>query len=86
MGAAARRGDVMTDVARQSEIHFAFDVTLDEIRRRKAVLEVIGEDWDPVQAMAEEDTASRMLYSDLDDEQQRIFDELVRSGVLPDRS
>jgi hypothetical protein len=76
----------MADVARQSEIQFAYDVTFDEIRRRRAVLEAIGEDWDPVQAMAEEDAASRMLYSDLDDEQQRIFDELVRAGVLPDRS
>ena len=76
----------MADVARQSEIHFSYDVTLDEIRRRRAVLEAIGEDWDPVQTMAEGDTASRMLYSDLDDEQQRIFDELVRAGVLPDRS
>ena len=76
----------MADVARQSEIQFAYDVTLDEIRRRRAVLEAIGEDWDPVQAMAEEDAASRMLYFDLDDEQQRIFDELVRAGVLPDRS
>ena len=76
----------MADVARQSEIQFAYDVTIDEIRRRRAVLEAIGEDWDPVQAMAEEDAASRMLYSDLDDEQQRIFDELVRARVLPDRS
>ncbi len=27
-----------------------------------------------------------MLYSDLDDEQQRIYDELVHAGVLPDRA
>jgi hypothetical protein len=86
MGAAAWRGVVISDVAGQSEIQFAYDVTLDEIRRRRAVLEAIGEDWDPVQAMADEDMASRMLYSDLDDEQQRIFDELVRAGVLPARS
>jgi hypothetical protein len=26
-----------------------------------------------------------MLYSDLDDEQQRIYDGLVAAGVLPDR-
>ena len=26
-----------------------------------------------------------MLYSDLDDEQQRIYDELVSAGVLPER-
>lgn len=61
-------------------------MTLDEMRRRRAVLAAIGEGWDPVQVMTEEDTASRMLYSDLDDEQQRIFDGLVRAGVLPDRA
>jgi hypothetical protein len=61
-------------------------MTLDEIRRRRAVFEAIGEDWDPLQAMAEEDMASRMLYSDLDDEQQRIFDGLVHAGVLPGRT
>ena len=27
-----------------------------------------------------------MLYSDLDDEQQRIYDELVHAGVLPSRA
>jgi hypothetical protein len=26
-----------------------------------------------------------MLYSDLDDDQQRIYDDLVAAGVLPDR-
>ncbi|HEX3546570.1 MAG TPA: DUF6400 family protein [Mycobacterium sp.] len=76
----------MADAARHRDVHFAYDMTLDEIRRRRAVLEAIGEDWDPVQAMTEEDMASRMLYSDLDDEQQRIFDGLVRAGVLPDRA
>jgi hypothetical protein len=27
-----------------------------------------------------------MLYSDLDEEQQRIYDELVSARVLPDRT
>ncbi len=27
-----------------------------------------------------------MLYSNLDEEQQRVYDELVSEGVLPDRT
>lgn len=65
---------------------FAFDLTLDEVRRRRAVLEAIGADWDPVRALAEEEQAYHMLYSDLDDEQQRHYDTLVGAGVLPDRA
>lgn len=64
---------------------FAYDLTLDEARRRAAVLEAIGDDWDPIAVMAEEERAWAMLYSDLDDGQQRIYDELVAVGVLPDR-
>jgi Family of unknown function (DUF6400) len=66
-------------------VAFAYDLTLDEVRRRTAILEAIGEDWDPVAVLAEEDRAYAMLYSDLDDEQQRIYDDLVAAGVLPDR-
>jgi hypothetical protein len=36
--------------------------------------------------LAEEEKAYDMLYSDLDDEQQMIYDELVSAGVLPDRT
>jgi hypothetical protein len=64
---------------------FAYDLTLDEARRRAAVLEAIGDDWDPVEVLAQEDRAWAMLYSDLDDDQQRIYDDLVAAGVLPDR-
>jgi hypothetical protein len=67
------------------QVAFAYDLTLDEVRRRTAILEAIGEDWDPVAVLAEEDRAYAMLYSDLDDEQQRIYDDLVAAGVLPDR-
>ena len=65
---------------------YAYDLTLDEARRRTAVLEAIGDDWDPVQVLAEEERAWDMLYGGLDDEQQRIYDELVSAGVLPDRA
>lgn len=68
-----------------SDLNFAFDLTLDEVRRRTAVLEAIGDDWDPIRALAEEEQAYAMLYSNLDDEQQRQYDELVSAGVLPDR-
>ena len=68
-----------------SEFAYAYDLTLDEARRRSAVLEVIGDDWDPVGVLAEEERAWDMLYSDLDDDQQRIYEELVSVGVLPDR-
>ena len=71
--------------AEAHHLAFAYDLTLDEARRRAAVLEAIGDDWDPVEVLAQEDRAWAMLYSDLDDDQQRIYDDLVAAGVLPDR-
>ncbi len=68
------------------DFEYAYDLTLDEARRRTAVLEAIGDDWDPVQVLAEEERAWGMLYRGLDDDQQRIYDELVSAGVLPDRT
>jgi hypothetical protein len=68
------------------DLEFAYDLTLDEARRRSAVLEAIGDDWDPPAVLAEEEKAYDMLYSDLDEEQQRIYDELVSARVLPDRT
>ena len=65
---------------------FVYDLTLDEARRRSAVLEAIGGDWDPVVVLAEEQKAYDMLYSDLDEEQQRVYEKLVRAGVLPERT
>ncbi|MCV7302258.1 hypothetical protein H7J93_21765 [Mycobacterium barrassiae] len=70
----------------RADLEFAYDLTLDEARRRSAVVEAIGPDWDPVAVLAEEQRAEDMLYSNLDEEQQRIYDELVRAGVLPDRT
>jgi Family of unknown function (DUF6400) len=68
------------------DLNFAYDLTLDEARRRSAVLEAIGDDWDPIAVLAEEEKAYDLLYSDLDEEQQRIYDDLVRAGVLPNRT
>ena len=69
-----------------ANLNFAYDLTLDEARRRSAMLDAIGDDWDPIAVLAEEQKAYDMLYSDLVAEQQRIYDELVRAGVLPDRT
>jgi hypothetical protein len=69
-----------------ANLDFAYDLTLDEARRRSAVLDAIGDDWDPIAVLADEETAYDMLYSGLDDEQQRIYDNLVAAGVLPDRA
>lgn len=69
-----------------TDFEFAYDLTFDEVRRRTAVLEAIGDDWDPVRALVEEEKAYAMLYSDLDAEQQRHYDNLVRAGVLPERA
>ena len=68
-----------------ADLDFAYDLTLDEARRRTAVLEAIGEDWDPIAVLAEEKKAYDMLYSNLDEGQQRIYDDLVSAGVLPER-
>ncbi len=70
----------------RTDLDFAYDLTLDEARRRSAVLEALGEDWDPIAVLAEEQRAEEMLYSDLDAQQQRTYDDLVRAGVLPDRT
>jgi hypothetical protein len=69
-----------------ANLDFAYDLTLDEARRRSAVLEAIDDAWDPIAVLAEEQKAYDMLYSDLDEEQQRVYDELVRAGVLPERT
>ena len=68
-----------------ADLDFAYDLTLDEARRRTAVLEAIGDDWDPIAVLAEENRAYDMLYSNLDEEQQRVYDELASAGVLPER-
>ncbi|MGX9791751.1 DUF6400 family protein [Mycobacterium sp. MMS18-G62] len=69
-----------------ADLEFAYDLTLDEARRRSAVLRAIGDDWDPIAVLAEEEKAYDMLYSGLDPEQQLVYDQLVRAGVLPDRT
>jgi hypothetical protein len=63
----------------------SFDLTVDEARRRAAVLQAIGADWDPAVVLANELAAYELLYSGLDGPTQRIYDDLVEAGVLPSR-
>jgi hypothetical protein len=62
------------------------DLSVDEARRRSAILDAIGDDWDPIRALAQETQAHEPLYFDLNPDQQRIYNELVSAGVLPDRT
>ncbi|CAL9340412.1 DUF6400 family protein [Streptomyces sp. Tu 3180] len=62
---------------------FSVDLSAHEMLRRTHVLAALGPDWDPVAALRGEEEAHRLLYSGLDAEQQRIYDELVSAGVLP---
>ncbi|MER6999174.1 DUF6400 family protein [Streptomyces sp. NPDC000410] len=64
-------------------IPFTIDLTFEEARRRAEVVTALGPDWDPVAVLRGEDEAYALLYSGLDAEQQRTYDLLVASGVLP---
>lgn len=64
-------------------MHIEIDLDSHELTRRAAVMEAIGDTWDPVAVYADEQLAYHRLYSGLDEGQQRVYDELVRSGVLP---
>ncbi|MFD7875622.1 DUF6400 family protein [Streptomyces sp. NPDC059766] len=64
---------------------FSVDLTSHEMLRRAHVLDALGSDWDPVAALEGEEAAYALLYSGLDAEQQRVYDELVAAGVLPRR-
>ncbi|MFI6447172.1 DUF6400 family protein [Kitasatospora sp. NPDC050543] len=64
-------------------IPFDIDLTVEEARRRAEVMAALGPHWDPVEVIRGEDEAYALLYSGLDAEQQRTYDELVAAGVLP---
>ncbi|MGW3244060.1 DUF6400 family protein [Streptomyces sp. NPDC001070] len=64
---------------------FELDFTDHETRRRAEVLAALGDDWDPVAVLHEEEAAYRLLYSGLDEEQQALYRTLVAAGVLPAR-
>ncbi|MFF7442877.1 DUF6400 family protein [Streptomyces sp. NPDC008122] len=64
-------------------VDFGIDLTVEEARRRAEVVAALGPDWDPVAVLREEEAAHALLYSGLDEEQQRIHAMLVAAGVLP---
>jgi hypothetical protein len=69
-----------------NELVMSFDLTVDEARRRAAVLQAIGAQWDPAVGLANELAAYGLFYWGLDDgPHQRIYDDLVAAGVLPRR-
>ena len=66
-------------------VDFAVDLSSQEVLRQAQVLTALGPDWDPMEALSGEEAAYDLLYSGLDEEQQRLYDGLVAAGVLPPR-
>ncbi|RKT02465.1 hypothetical protein BX286_0370 [Streptomyces sp. 3211.6] len=64
---------------------FSVDLTSQEILRRAQVMAALGPDWDPLEVLRGEEEAYDLLYSGLDAQQQRLYDDLVAAGVLPVR-
>ncbi|MEU6089551.1 DUF6400 family protein [Streptomyces sp. NPDC047085] len=77
--------DESAAVSESEPVGFVVDLTAHEMLRRTHALAALGPDWDPVAALRGEEEAYDLLYSGLDAEQQRIYDELVAAGVLPRR-
>jgi hypothetical protein len=76
----------MINGASNEDLHtIEFDLVRDEGRRRAAVVAALGDEWDPVAVLADEDEAYRLLYSGLDEEQTAIYRRLEAAGVLPPR-
>ncbi|MCX4524323.1 MULTISPECIES: DUF6400 family protein [unclassified Streptomyces] len=66
-------------------VDFTVDLTRQEALRQVHVLDAIGPDWDPMEVLRGEEAAYDLLYSGLDADQQRLYDDLVAAGVLPRR-
>jgi hypothetical protein len=67
-----------------SLVPFTIDLTAHEGVRLAAVLDVLGADWEPTAIYAGEAEAHRLLYADLDPNQQATYDALIAAGALPD--
>jgi hypothetical protein len=65
-------------------VPFTIDLTAHEGTRLAAVLDALGPHWDPIEVYTGEAEANRMLYADLDSDQQAAYELLVAAGVLPD--
>ncbi|MFE3638610.1 DUF6400 family protein [Streptomyces sp. NPDC059168] len=64
---------------------FTVDLSSHEMLRRTHTVAALGAGWDPVAALHGEQAAYDLLYSGLDAEQQRLYEELIAAGVLPRR-
>jgi len=62
---------------------FSIDLTGHEIERRALMANAHPPGWTEVEIRADEVKAWKILYGDLDDRQQEIYDALVEQGVLP---
>ncbi|MER6170605.1 DUF6400 family protein [Streptosporangium sp. NPDC001681] len=76
---------VMSQDSASPYVDFEIDLTLEETRRRAAVMAALEPDWDPPGVLRAEEEAYDLLYSGLDSRQQEIYDMLVAAGVLPPR-
>ena len=65
-----------------SLVPFHIDLASHEGSRLAAVLDAVGPDWDPVEIYHGEAEAARLLYGDLDPNQQATYDELIAAGAL----
>jgi hypothetical protein len=65
-------------------VPFIIDLTTHEGTRLAAVLDSLGPHWDPAEIYAGETEAHRLLYSNLDPDQQAAYDVLIAAGALPD--
>jgi hypothetical protein len=63
-------------------VDFHVDLAAHEATRLAAVLSGCEGTYDPAQVLLDESEAHRLLYSNLDAEQQKIYDGLVAAGVL----
>jgi Family of unknown function (DUF6400) len=67
-----------------SLVPFTIDLTAHEGTRLAAVLDAVGPHWDPIEVSMGEAQAHRMLYANLNPDQQAAHDLLVAAGVLYD--
>ena len=61
-----------------------FDLTTHEQTRLVAVLNCLGDDFDPLAVLEGEREAHAMLYSGLDTKQLAVYEQMVRAEVFSD--
>ena len=68
------------DSHRLAPFEFNVDLSAHEMLRRAHVLDALGPGWDPMATLRGEEEAYDLLYSGLDADQRRVYDELVSAG------